>query len=293
MEKVQRDFILGDQWFYFKLYTGVKTADTLLLEVIQPLRQYLLENKLIDKWFFIRYSDPDFHLRIRFSLQNRQALGIVISKLNELVKPYLENKLISSMQVDTYSRELERYGEKTIEYGETLFFYDCEMTLALLDIIEGDEGENFRWHFACMTVDNLLTDFELTESEKLELMNNLQYGFGKEFGMNDQLKIQLDKKFRAERQTIRSFLLKENDFYNPFYQIIEQKSLNTSPIISKIIRLHKSNELYPNRNSLLSSYIHMLLNRIFKSKQRLNEMVVYSLLSRFYKTEIARKKKAS
>ena len=117
MEKVQRDFILGDQWFYFKLYTGVKTADTLLLEVIQPLRQYLLENKLIDKWFFIRYSDPDFHLRIRFSLQNRQALGIVISKLNELVKPYLENKLISSMQVDTYSRELERYAKHPCSIG--------------------------------------------------------------------------------------------------------------------------------------------------------------------------------
>ncbi len=291
MTKVQRDFILGDKWFYFKLYTGVKTADTLLLEVIEPLSEELLNNKLIDKWFFIRYSDPDFHLRVRFSICKLEAIGIIISKLNEYVKPYLENQFVSSMQVDTYSRELERYGKNTIEEAEALFYFDSRITIELLNLIEGDEGETYRWHFACMAVDYLLSDFQFSEEEKLNLMDNLQHGFGQEFGMNNQLKVQLDKKFRAERQTIGSFISKENDFYTSFYQILEQKSKDTSPIITKILSLNQNNDLELNLNNLLSSYIHMLLNRIFKSKQRLNEMVVYSMLFRFYRSEIARKSK--
>jgi len=293
MGNVQRDFILGDEWFYFKIYTGVKTADTVLLEIIQPLSEYLQSKQLIDKWFFIRYSDPDFHLRVRFSLSKIDALGTVISKLNESVRPFLESQLVSSMQVDTYSRELERYGKKTINEAETLFFHDSKMTLEMLSLIEGDEGENYRWHFACMAVDSLLSDFNLSEVEKFELAEKLQFGFGREFGMNDQLKVQLDRKFRTERQTMRSFILKENEFYNPFYQILEKKTKYTSSIIGRLKDLNFRNELELELNNLLSSYIHMLLNRIFKSKQRLNEMVVYSLLYRFYRSEIARKRKAS
>ena len=290
-KKVQRDFILGDKWFYIKLYTGVKTADTVLLEVIKPLSEYLLANKLIKKWFFIRYSDPDFHLRVRFDLLNQEALGAVIMSLNNSLKLFLDNKLISSLQVDTYSRELERYGSKTIDEAETLFFYDSQATIDLLDLIEGDEGEIYRWHFACLAVDRLLTDFRLSENEKLKLMDSLQFGFGQEFGMNNQLKVQLDKKFRDERNQLRGFLLGENEFYNPFYDILQKKSELSKNVVNTILQLHKNKSLKPELNNLLGSYIHMLLNRIFKSKQRLNEMTVYSLLFRFYRSEIARKKK--
>ncbi len=290
MKRVQKDFILGDKWFYIKLYTGVKTADTVLLEIIQPLTEQLISEKLIDKWFFIRYSDPDFHLRIRFHMQNVSSLGVIISRLNVIVKPYLESQLVSSMQIDAYSRELNRYGSSIIEEVESLFCCDSNKTLVMLNLIEGDEGENYRWHYACIAVDVLLSDFELSELEKFELMQRLQHGFGQEFGMNNQLKVQLDKKFRNERQNMRSFMLKENDFYRPFYQIIEQKSNDTSLNIKKIKRLYQNNEL--ELDNFLGSFIHMLLNRIFKSKQRLNEMVIYSLLYRFYRSEIARKRKA-
>jgi len=52
----KRTFIIGDEWLYFKVYTGYKTADTLLTDTVFPLSQYLLKEKLIDHWFFIRYA---------------------------------------------------------------------------------------------------------------------------------------------------------------------------------------------------------------------------------------------
>ncbi len=110
MDNIQRDFILGDDWFYFKIYTGVKTADTLLIELIEPLTKKIMDEGLIDKWFFIRYSDPEFHLRIRFRIKNKLKLSEIILELNKLLKPFIENRLVSTFQTETYSREIERYG---------------------------------------------------------------------------------------------------------------------------------------------------------------------------------------
>lgn len=293
LNNIQRDFILGDPWIYLKLYTGVKTADSILIEIINPLSAGLHEEQVISKWFFIRYSDPEFHLRIRFYLSNNQNLTTITTRLNSAVKPYIENRLISGFQSDIYTRELERYGHKTIVDSESIFFHDSLATLQMLSSIEGDEGENYRWHFACLSIDYLLNDFGFNENEKLALMDKLQQGFGQEFGMNTHLKVQLDNKFRQERQKLRSFLLREDDFYSPFYHILDEKSLAIKEIVARIRNLHLQNELEVEFNSLISSYIHMMLNRIFKSKQRLHEMVIYSLLYRFYKSEIARKLKTS
>ena len=40
----------------------------------------------------------------------------------------------------------------------------------------------------------------------------------------------------------------------------------------------------------ISSYLHMEMNRLFTSNNRLNEMVVYNYLTRYYKSEIAKAK---
>ena len=92
---------------------------------------------------------------------------------------------------------------------------------------------------------------------------------------------------------MRSFLLHEDNFYKPFYQILEQKSENLKDSIAKIKDLQTTNKLEVEFIGLINSFIHMMLNRIFKSKQRLHEMVIYSLLYRFYKSEMARKSKLS
>ena len=43
-------------------------------------------------------------------------------------------------------------------------------------------------------------------------------------------------------------------------------------------------------DSLLASYIHMMMNRLFKSKNRLHELVLYEFLYRYYKGEQAKEK---
>ncbi|MBC9797626.1 thiopeptide-type bacteriocin biosynthesis protein [Sinomicrobium weinanense] len=290
----QRYFIPGDSWLFYKIYAGPKTSDAILTEIIRPVAIQLLEEKVIDRWFFIRYGDPKHHLRVRFHYEKPDNIGIIINRLVPYFRDYQEKDLIWKVEVDTYKRELERYGNNTMELAETLFFHDSEMITAFLDMIEGDEGEELRWLFSLRAMDALLDSFQYTEEEKLALMEGLKTGFGEEFGMSRPLKKQLDDKYRKQRVKIDAFMVfqpEDNPGYAPMLQVLEQKKHNIAPVAKTILKHREEKTLEKPLNDFMASYIHMLMNRLFKSKNRMHEMVCYDFLYRYYKSTIARKKK--
>ena len=77
----------------------------------------------------------------------------------------------------------------------------------------------------------------------------------------------------------------------PIWNFLVQKTENTKDIVNEILVLHQKNELDTDFDELIYSMIHMLLNRLFISKQRMHELVVYDLLHSYYKSMIARNKK--
>ncbi|MCP5048509.1 MAG: hypothetical protein GY940_15170 [bacterium] len=290
---LKRTFVVGDEWLYYKFYCGPKTADVLLTEMVKPLTEELLEKKVIDRWFFIRYGDPKLHARVRFHVSNPQYLGPVILSIRNHAVRYIEQNLVWKVQLDTYDREVERYGTRTMEMGERIFFHDSKMIVDMLAMIEGDEGERVRWLFGLRAVDSLLNDFHFPMEEKFTLVTTLRENFGREHNMNKNLKSQMEKKFRASRGEINELLNRENDKVSellPLFQMIDQKSAAVRPIADQILAMKDREELEMPFYDLMSSYSHMLINRLFKSKQRTHELVLYDFLHRYYKSEIARQK---
>lgn len=288
-----RTFSLGSEWLYYKIYCGVKTADRILTEIIKPLTEHLLEQQLIDSWFFIRYADPDVHLRVRFHFTDLNHIGTVIQLFKNAIAEYELTGLVWKVQTDTYQREMERYGANTMILSEQFFYYDSQCIVNMLDMIDGDEGEEIRWLFAIKAVDVLLTDFNYSMEQKRELMENLKTGFALEFNMNKDLKMQLDKKFRIHREAITKVLNDENDEtsdFQPLFELLKHKSESTTPLVKEILTIQQNNQLQLHINDLLASYIHMLLNRLFKNKQRMHEMVIYDFMWRTYHSEIAKQK---
>ena len=74
---MERIFIPGSRWLFFKLYTGTQSADILLTRHISPFVRRLRESGAIDDFFFIRYTDPLFHLRLRLHLPDTSRYGEV------------------------------------------------------------------------------------------------------------------------------------------------------------------------------------------------------------------------
>ena len=293
-KQIQRSFSIGEEWLYYKLYCGVKTADEVLAEAILPLAKHLKEQGIIDRWFFIRYADPELHLRVRFHFTDMSRMGEAIQLFQNAIRYFRENGLIWKLQTDTYQRELERYGTNTMVLSEELFYYEGEAICKMLALIEGDEGEQIRWQFCMRALDQLLDDFSYTLDDRLILMNDLKIGFAKEFNSNKHLNKQIDKKYRANRENITSILDKKNDFESelkPLFEILESKSASSAGCISEILAIKKEGLLELGLDDLMSSYIHMLLNRLFRNNQRTHELVVYDFMWRWYRTQVAMAKK--
>lgn len=75
MKTIQRIYTIGSEWAYFKIYTGANMADDILVKELAQLVGLYLKNKVIDHWFFIRYADPDTHIRVRFHLTDPGNIG--------------------------------------------------------------------------------------------------------------------------------------------------------------------------------------------------------------------------
>lgn len=277
---MQRNFSLGSEWLYYKVYTGVQTTDLILLEKLYPVIIQLKKRKIIQKWFFIRYRDPDEHFRIRFLIENPNNLSKVIKTLYPVMEDLLHTNLSWKIQTDTYKRELERYGENTMEDSEFLFWQDSEMMLEYLSIKKVFPKKEMALLFSFCSIDSFFNCFSLSFSDKYNIMKNLQHSFKEEFEADKILKKELDKNYRELSNLIECFLKKDakNDFAI-FFEIIEKKEIEISKKVLEI-----KNKIQIPIYDFVSSHIHMMLNRQYTSKQRIYELIIYDHLYKYYKT---------
>ena len=276
---MKRTFSLGSEWLYFKIYCGVKTADFILVDYLKETIEQLLAQQYISKWFFIRYNDPDAHLRLRFKIDNPENLGLVITTLHPIFETLQKQNLIWKIQTDTYVRELERYGSNTYEISESIFQADSELILEYIALKPYFENDSTAILFSFLAVDQFLSLFSLTSEDKYSLLDRMQISFKNEFQADKTLKKELDKQYRDMETSIFSFLnWEEKELFNPLYEAILDK---TKKIKENIALLEKNLEI--DLFSFLSSHIHMLLNRQFTSCQREYELIIYDHLYRYYK----------
>ena len=274
--EVKRRFIPGEQWLYLKIYTGIKTADIILEEVINPLTISLLDDKSISHWFFIRYHDPQPHLRIRLYVNSFQNYYSILNKLTIALEKYIHSEEISNIVNDTYVRELERYGEKTISYVETLFYHS---SLFSLNFLWASDEEKIM--VILFYIDQLLSQIGLSITQKLQWITDFNASFKEEFNADKNLNQQLDKKYRLFYPKFLDFL-KSSETKEFRDLILENLHLSTDAL-KNICNSYDENSNPKVLQLFFQSIFHMAINRLFISQQRLFEMIIYDYLHRYYK----------
>ncbi|MDR3339833.1 MAG: thiopeptide-type bacteriocin biosynthesis protein, partial [Candidatus Symbiothrix sp.] len=138
---------------------------------------------------------------------------------------------------------------------------------------------------ALRAIDELLTVFNYSLEKKLTLLNLLKDNFYKEFHIEGNFKKQFSLNFRENRKEIEKIIKINNNEVSLLLPIF-QKSEKIEKIAEKIIEYERNKMLYISLNDLLCSYIHMMLNRFFRTQQRKHELVIYDYLYRYYDSEI-------
>jgi len=277
---MQRDFCLGSQWLYYKIYTGVKTADHILVEKLALIISSLEKKKKIQKWFFIRYRDPEEHIRLRFLIDDIDNLMVIIDSFHPVFKELMDENLIWKIQTDTYQREIERYGKETMYDSEFLFWKDSNMILKYLTLKASFLEKETPLFFSFLMIESFLTNFNLSNLEKMTLMNKLQIAFKKEFETDKIQKKEMDANYRLLYPQLKCFLEASNrDYFPEIFYIVNEKSNQIKETALKI-----KDKIQIPLNDFLSSHIHMMINRQYTSKQRTYELVIYDHLYRYYKS---------
>jgi class I lanthipeptide synthase len=302
----QRSFPPGSEWLYAKLYTGSSTADRVLRELIAPVVEQALGiggiggsgdaavsgGGAVDGWFFIRYGDPQWHVRVRFHGRPEALGGEVLPALSAGAAAWLADGRLWKFQLDTYEREVERYGgPEGIVLAERLFEADSAAVLEIVLSLEGDEGADARWRLALVGTDLLLGDLGLDAEAKLAVLSRLRDSYLREFGGGKDLRVQLDQKFRAERRSLEALLdlsQAEAGPLAPGIAAFRRRSARSAPVIAELQRLAAAGRLTVPIADLAWSYVHMHVNRMIRSAARAHELVLYDLLARLYESWAAR-----
>lgn len=266
-------FIPGSEWLYFKIYCGVKTGDDLLLEVVEPFVRSLCCAGKIHLWFFIRYADPEPHVRVRFLLRDPQATGSMIAAMHQHINPYVETGLVHDLQLGSYRRELQRYGYDSITQAETLFYLDSTRVLEIVANASTDDkrlAQLFCW------ITTMIALFIPQVPEQIIFLNAMSTQFKEEFNANKDTTKQLNTLYKKLNLPIKHEPLSGST----------QEALATT--VAVLLAINKEQKQPIAVNSLLASFIHMTIYRTFKSQQRLYEFMIYDFLLKQAKTQMAR-----
>lgn len=275
-----RNFSLGSEWLYFKLYGGINSADHILVNEIFPIVKALFAIKVVDKFFFVRYHDPDPHLRLRFKLADRRQLQAVTEPLQLCFKKLEDSGLIWKVQVDTYTRELERYGN-SMQQTELIFSCDSLAILQLLQMTNIKDDRVTRIAVGIRLAADLLK-LTIADLNGCILFCNR---------MKEILKQDCDIKFQTEKRIRATF--EKNELQLLKFMTNNPKGKAEAAFIRRQNQIKKSlatlNNQYPQRYpetcpELMVPYIHMSINRLFSNDQKFYEYLVYNYLFKYFNT---------
>ncbi len=293
--EIPRRIAPGEEFLYAKLYSGTSTADRVLREVVLPVAQRAMQSGAADHWHFVRYGDPDWHVRVRFHGDPDRLLGQVFGDLRRAVEPHRKEGAVYRLELDTYHREVERYGGPAgMLLSERIFHVDSEAAIGIVDRIAGDEGLDARWRLAMVGMDLLLNDLSFDLEGKLSLLDRIRDSFRVEFSASGPLEEQIGQKFREERAILEVMLSPDQRQrlpIGPGIEVLLDRSRRMAPIAAELRQAEREGRLTAPIGDLAASYLHMHANRLLRSAARSQELVMYDFLARLYRAQWARGRK--
>ena len=289
-----RTFFPGSEWLYVKLYGGAAAADGLLNGLVVPLVEEALRDGAAHGWFFLRYSDPEPHLRLRLRGDAQRLWTEVLPAIRMQAEPFVSDGLLRKIELGTYERELERYGGvHGIGPSEAIFQADSEAASAFVRHYPGGSGQDFRWRLALLSIDRLLGDFGIAIGDRAKLLGQIRDHFAVEMQASRPLRQSMRERLRSERGSLFDLLgqggAKPAEFV-PGLDALDRRSETIVPIASALRALDREGHL--SVAELLPSYIHMSVNRIMRTSQREHEFVLCDFLSELYRSMLAMRQAA-
>lgn len=262
----------GSDWLYFEIYCHSSKSNSILLHLRKKfLASYSSKFK---NWFFIRYNDPAYHIRLRVHLRDKANVGECIKALADLAEPLIHTGIISDLQIKTYRKETERYGIQRIHNAEKCFGTDSNLVLTLIS--RAHTTHSF-YSLSIILLENVFSGMELDPGDQLKFTENMANIFSAEMNVSQEGLKKINQGYKDFMNDISALTFSK--------QLLRKLQL-TSDSFLKTLETGTESE----KNKVLSDLFHMHVNRLFSSDQRMHEMIIYCYLTRILKMRSGRLK---
>ncbi|MEM6994414.1 MAG: lantibiotic dehydratase [Myxococcota bacterium] len=276
-----RTFGPGSEWLFLKAFGGKVGTETTLLDAFAPALGQLESEGLIDRWFFVRYGDPDWHLRLRLHGDPKRLVGVPLARMLDIAEGQRRRGRLWKVELCPYEREVRRFGgDAAIHLAEQIFHADSVAAVELLREVRTDPDR--RWRLVLLSMDRMLADLGLDLSSRLEAMRKVGNHYMRSFDPRRVQQKAFSAHYRAERDDIEALLA--GDAPKAALATLARRSRICRPLAAQMRRV----ELATTIESVAHSMLHMHANRMFRSAANAQECVLYEFLRRTYRSQLAR-----
>ena len=227
----------GGAWTYVKLYGAEAELDALLRDHAGRIVAACANHADLDQWFFLRYRDPQHHLRLRLRALHGEGTALV-AHLSALLEPLLADGTLRRYAFDTYEPELERYGGAAAQTPvQRLFRRDSERVLEAL-ASPAHAGDRVR------TALRSLAPFAAAWFQRIPAKSWLDYHAAEA---------------RAEKDATDYALVRELDTW--LADAGAQHDATDDAAIAELAALDAAGTLTQPANAIFSAIVHMHFNR--------------------------------
>jgi len=266
----------GSDWLFVKLYCPRSIENDVLADSVPAFAENAVAAGLADSWFFIRYSDPDPHIRLRFHGKPEQLTGLLFRHVCHWAGTLMERELCAKFSFDTYERELERFGGPLgMTAAESVFFADSRCSVELVRRFKAKQWPHDLISLLALSVDDLLGALGADEAERLRWYRAQTTDGGSEAGSD----------YRERKTLLRALLGQPEEFLSAIPEGLNIASVlaarrKTLQAVGRELRtMLEEDRLSQPLDALLASYVHLHLNRLAGSEHA-SEARLLSLLLR-------------
>jgi thiopeptide-type bacteriocin biosynthesis protein len=278
---VPRRFAPGSRWLFLKLYASGAGLESVLGV---PLSE-LLDTLPGVRWFFVRFADPEAHVRLRFDLgeQSDDQYARIRGVVERWSLALHAEQQVGRVCWDTYDREVARYGGDAV-FPEIESFFGADARFAHLHRLLPCTCDHLPTSFAtavatsCALLESLGAPPREAVSSVLRPLRDARL---REVRATDDTRRFLTGLARDERSVLRAIATRSAHDGTCELAVPQRCWLDAVTDLGARLQAHEQDDtLSQPRAAILQSLLHMHLNRIVVGRPRAEELPVFDCAMR-------------
>jgi thiopeptide-type bacteriocin biosynthesis protein len=262
----------GSEWLYAKLYCPGDRHDELLAGAVRSFAEFTIASGLAERWFFLRYADPEPHVRVRFAGDPDRLVGSLLPRVCAWAQDLLAQGQCSRLAFDTYEREIERYGgPAAMASAEEIFAVDSATAVEMLHHARSGEFAVDRTTLTVLSVDELLAALGLDVARRLALYRDAV-----------ATRHETGDEYRRRKQALRRILgnrrTGDDDLHVLLARVLHVRETALAAPAQRLRALSAAGELTKPLERIFQSLVHVHCNRLLGGEPPTEQHVLGLLL---------------